>query len=47
MHSEQVMERLVEIAKGEAPELPEPGEEVETEAAESSDEAADTEAKEE
>ena len=47
MHSEQVMERLVAIAKGEAPELPEAGEEAEAEAAESPDEPADTEPKEE
>ena len=39
MHSERVMERLVAIAKGEAPELAESTEDAETEATESSDDA--------
>ena len=39
MHSERVMERLVAIAKGEAPELAESTEDVETGTAESSDDA--------
>ena len=45
MHSERVMERLVEIAKGEAPDIAEPAEE--SEADETPDEAAESESKEE
>ena len=45
MHSELVMERLLAIARGEAPELSESAEQEEPEA--STDEAADTESKEE
>ena len=47
MHSEKVMERLVAIAKGEAPELAESAAEPETDEEESSDNAAETESKEE
>ena len=47
MHSERVMERLVAIAKGEAPEFAEPAAESEPEEKESSDDAAETESKEE
>ena len=43
MHSERVMERLMAIAKGEAPELAESAEEAEPEEAESTDDAAEAE----